>query len=128
MRNFRKLIIWQDSMKLASAIYDLIAKLPETEKYGLRSQMARAAVSIPSNIAEGSSRNNADFKRFLQIALGSSYELETQILLLVELHLVRFEDIQDTIAQIDGLQRKMNAFISQLRTQIETNKRTNRNK
>ena len=123
MRNFRELIIWKEGMELAKDIYGLTTKLPETEKYGLRSQMTRAAVSIPSNIAEGNARNNGDFKRFLQIAMGSTFELETQILLMVELDIVNYEDISDFIDKIDGLQRKINAFIRELKTQIKENKR-----
>ena len=123
MRNFRDLIIWKDGMELASEIYQLTSKLPETEKYGLRSQMTRAAVSIPSNIAEGSARNNADFKRYLQIALGSTFEVETQVLLMEKLGIVSFDEIRGIIEKIDGLQRKINAFIRELKSQIEENKR-----
>ncbi|PXX95734.1 hypothetical protein DF185_21825 [Marinifilum breve] len=89
MKDFKKLIVWQKSMALVKDIYLLSKLLPQEEKYGLISQITRAAISIPSNIAEGSSRHSAkDFKRFLEIALGSSFELETQLLLIRELELI----------------------------------------
>ena len=84
MRNFRNLNIWKEGIEIVKEIYKLSQKLPSEEKFGLRSQITRAAVSIPSNIAEGCSRRTAkDFARFLDSALGSSFELETQIMLCV---------------------------------------------
>ena len=79
MTNFRNLKIWQRAMKLVIAIYNLTRMLPKEEKFGLKSQMTRAAISIPSNIAEGSSRSSPkEFKHFLEMSLGSAFELETQ--------------------------------------------------
>ena len=73
-------------MQLVIDIYKLSNKLPKEEKYGLKSQITRAAISIPSNIAEGSSRSSdKDFKRFLEISLGSAFELETQLLIIQKL-------------------------------------------
>lgn len=81
MRDFKKYDIWNDSMKLVKQVYQFSETLPKEEKFGFVSQMCRAAISIPSNIAEGTSRNSdAEFKRFLEIAIGSSFELETQLL------------------------------------------------
>lgn len=79
--NFKKLKIWQMAMELAKIIFQLTSSFPSTEKYGLISQMNRCSVSMPSNIAEGSSRTNKSFSHFLDIALGSSFELQTQLLL-----------------------------------------------
>ncbi|RXM41493.1 diversity-generating retroelement protein bAvd family protein [Chryseobacterium sp. CH21] len=79
--NFKKLKIWQMSMELSRLTLDLTDTFPTYEKYGLKSQMDRCAISIPSNIAEGSSRTNKSFSHFLDISLGSSFELQTQILL-----------------------------------------------
>ncbi|CAH0209370.1 four helix bundle protein [Chryseobacterium sp. Bi04] len=79
--NFKKLKIWQLGLELSKNILDLTDTFPTHEKYGLKSQMDRCAISIPSNIAEGSSRTNKSFSHFLDISLGSSFELQTQILL-----------------------------------------------
>ena len=68
-------------MELATTVFDLMINFPNEEKFGLASQMNRCAISIPSNIAEGSSRTNKSFSHFLDIALGSSFELQTQLLL-----------------------------------------------
>lgn len=81
MHNFRNLQIWKDAMDLAQAVYEITEHIPMKETYGLISQMTRAAVSVPSNIAEGSSRSDKDFAHFLSIALGSLFELNTQIIL-----------------------------------------------
>ena len=79
--DYRDLVAWQKSMTLAEAIYRETAGFPAEERYGLTSQMRRAAVSIPSNIAEGQGRRSSDeeFARFLRIALGSNCELDTQV-------------------------------------------------
>jgi four helix bundle protein len=88
----RDLDVWQASMELAVAIYSLTQKLPSTEKFGLISQMRRAAVSIPSNIAEGAARGTSpEFARFLHIARGSVAELETQLELVQRLDLTHVE-------------------------------------
>jgi len=82
MRNFKELKIWQKGFNIAVKSFTLTASFPKEEKYGLSSQMTRAAVSIPSNVAEGSSRSSEkDYNRFLEISLGSTYELETQLLI-----------------------------------------------
>jgi four helix bundle protein len=80
-RDYKDLIAWKKSVALALAIYRETFNFPSEEKYGLISQLRRAAVSIPSNIAEGEGRNARDFQRYLLIALGSLKELETQILI-----------------------------------------------
>lgn len=80
MNNFRKLKIWDQSVELATVIYDITKNYPKVGIYGIVSQMRRSVVSISSNIAEGAGRqSNKEFKRFLNIAKGSSYELETQL-------------------------------------------------
>jgi four helix bundle protein len=79
IKSFKDLTVWQNSSSLAVDVYKACEKLPESEKYGIVSQMQRASVSIPSNIAEGYRRNGkVEFKRFIYIALGSAAELETQ--------------------------------------------------
>ncbi len=80
MHNYRELKIWQEAMDLVVEVYTLTKSFPKDEIYGLSSQMKRAAVSIPSNIAEGAGRNsNKDFARFLAISRGSGFELDTQL-------------------------------------------------
>ena len=80
MRNFREYDIWIDAMDLVETVYTLVDRFPSTEKFALSSQITRSAVSIPSNIAEGASRSSEkDFARFLEISLGSCFELETQL-------------------------------------------------
>jgi four helix bundle protein len=79
--NFKKLKIWQMSMEVTRNIYELTSSFPSSEKFGLVSQMNRCSVSMPSNIAEGSSRTNKSFSHFLDISLGSSFELQTQLLI-----------------------------------------------
>lgn len=81
MHNFRELKIWQDAITLSGDIFGITRTFPSEEKFSLTSQLNRSAVSIPSNIAEGSSRSNKEFRKYLDIALGSCFELETQIIL-----------------------------------------------
>ena len=80
MKSFRDLIAWQKSMTLVTQIYSITRDFPDDERFGLTSQIRRSAVSVPSNIAEGYGRNSTrDYVRFLQIASGSLYELQTQL-------------------------------------------------
>ncbi len=80
--NFREFTVWQTSMELAKMVYASLSELPNEEKFGLRSQISRCVVSVPSNIAEGSARGtDKHFKQYLKTALGSLFELETQLLL-----------------------------------------------
>jgi len=93
-----------------------LAKLPETEKYGLISQMTRCAVSIPSNIAEGGSRNSQkEYKRFLEIALGSAFELETQLIVTEKLSWINKVDFKKLMNFIIEEQRMISGFIGQLK-------------
>jgi len=116
MKNFKELKIWKKGMKIVRDVYMLSNKLPEEEKYGLKSQITRAAVSIPSNIAEGSSReSDLDNRRFQQIALGSAFELETQLLIIAELNLVSPQSISKVIAEIHEEQKMISSFISTLK-------------
>ena len=79
--NFKKLKIWQIGMEISKLILDITDSFPVSEKFGLKSQMDKCSISIPSNIAEGSSRTNKSFSHFLDVSLGSSFELQTQLLL-----------------------------------------------
>lgn len=89
MRDFKKLEIWKQGIELVKQVYKLSEDLPSSEKQGFKSQTTRAAVSIPSNKAEGCSRNSEiEFKRFLEIAMGSLFELETQMIIIIGLNLI----------------------------------------
>lgn len=118
MRNFRELEIWKKGMKLCNNIYDLCERLPESERFGLKSQITRCAVSVPSNIAEGASRSSElDFMRFLEIALGSCYELETQVLIVQERFLKGQE--QNEIMELLWSEQKMiTAFHQKIKTTV----------
>ena len=106
-------------MELVKDIYSITSNFPEVEKFGLVSQMRRSAVSIPSNIAEGCGRGSEpDFKRFLEIALGSSFELETQIQLSLLLGFSDNEASNIIIAKPTGLQKQLNNLISKIKRDI----------
>ena len=112
--NFRDLGIWKDSFSIVKEVYELCQKLPDDEKFGLKSQIQRCAVSIPSNIAEGSGRtSDKEFLHFLNIAISSSYELETQLLLCNELFEIEVNDLIEKLnsnqRMIGGLKRKISA-------------------
>ncbi len=94
MRNYRNLSIWEKGMEIAKETYLLAKELPNSEKYGLTSQITRSAVSIPSNIAEGCSRDTKNgFHYFMKVALGSCYELETQLTLITDLDIINDSSI-----------------------------------
>lgn len=103
MKTHKDLIVWNKSMELVIETYKLSAEFPEEEKFGLISQMRRAAVSVPSNIAEGAARNSTkEYIRFLYIALGSLSELETQFLISNRLEYIN-DVLEDTITDIRKL-------------------------
>jgi four helix bundle protein len=111
MHNFRQLQIWKEGMLITKQVYLLLGKFPSSEKFGLISQISRCAVSVPSNIAEGSSRSSdKEFAYFLSIALGSLFELETQLLLAIELGIVNKNEMEPVILSIIQLQKKISAF------------------
>jgi len=111
MHNFKKLDIWIKSMDLASEIYLLTNSFPTTERFGLISQMQRSVVSIPSNIAEGSAKSsNKDFSRFLEMSIGSLFELETQLILATNLNYLESEVSISTQSKINELQKMIIGF------------------
>jgi four helix bundle protein len=114
--NFKELKIWQRSIQLAKEVYEITAKFPKEEKYGLTSQIQRSVVSISSNIAEGSGRTTMpDFKRFLAIALGSAFELETQIILAHEFDYITLEQMENTNNELNEIQRMLRSFSKTLK-------------
>ncbi len=111
MHNLQDLKIWNKATDLAVAIYTATANYPSDEKYGLTSQIRRAAVSIPSNIAEGAGRNSKkDFCNFLGIANSSSYELQTQFIISNKLNLLSNDMLNGLLKQIEELQKMNYAF------------------
>ena len=115
--HYSKLHIWQKAMDLAHLAYQLTEQFPKVELYGLTAQIKRAAVSIPSNIAEGSQRSsNRDFANFVLIAKGSLAELETQFALADLLKYVDAARLQALKADADELHRMLHAFHSKLST------------
>jgi four helix bundle protein len=108
LRDFRKYDIWTDSMALVDDVYTFVEAFPNTEKYGLSSQITRSAVSIPSNIAEGASRNSEkEFARFLEIALGSAFELETQLIIAERRKYLSVFHLEETIKKLSSLQKRI---------------------
>ncbi len=117
--NFRNLVAWQQAMVVAKSIYAIIKKLPAEEKYALGDQMRRAAVSIPSNIAEGQGRGtDKEFYHFLSIAQGSASELETQLILGEEIGYFAIEDVQPILEQIKYLHAIIRKFQKKLDERI----------
>ena len=101
IKTHKDLDVWKESMTLAKEVYKLTKSFPQEETYGLASQMKRAAVSIPSNIAEGAARNSSkEFIQFLYMSLGSLAELETQLLLSRELGFLKNEELNGSVEQI----------------------------
>lgn len=112
---FKELEIWKQSRQFCSQIYSVTNSFPEAEKFGLTNQLRRASVSIPSNIAEGSSRSsNKDFCRFLEIAIGSAYETETQILIASDLNFIREEDRESLCSSLEIIIKMLLKFKSTL--------------
>ena len=108
MHNLKQLKIWSRSVDLATQVYEATANFPKEERYGLTSQIRRSAVSIPSNVAEGAGRNTPkQFGYFLEIANGSSYELQTQLIISNRLKLLDDKTVEPLLKEIDELQ-KMN--------------------
>ncbi|MCB0648955.1 MAG: four helix bundle protein [Saprospiraceae bacterium] len=115
MRNFRDLDIWKESINLVSTVYALIQDFPADEKYCLSQQIRRSAISIPSNIAEGCRGSDKELIQFLNISIGSSFELETQLILAGNLNFIQPSDCENTINMVHVIQRKMNAFRSSIK-------------
>ena len=113
VRNYKDLDVWKKAMDLAVDVYALTENFPSSETYGLTMQMRRAAVSVPSNIAEGQARvSTKDFKRFLSISLGSLFELETQLILANRLGYIekaRFGIVLEKLQEIARMLRGLNS-------------------
>lgn len=116
-KGYKDLIVWKKAMDLVVAIYELTDKFPKNEIYGITSQMQRCAVSISSNIAEGSKRSTTkDFTHFLIIAFGSGSELETQVEIVKRLKFGKNLDFTKIDLLLDEVMKMLNVFIKKLKT------------
>ncbi|MCW1967840.1 MAG: four helix bundle protein [Anaerolineae bacterium] len=114
-RDYRDLLIWQKGLVLVKAVYQLTKKFPNSEIYALSSQVQRAAVSIPSNIAEGQCRQHqGEFKQFLYIALGSSGEVDTQMIVAEQLGYISQDELTEIHAQIEEIRRLIRGLVAKL--------------
>lgn len=115
IKSYKDLLIWQKGIELVKEIYLICIDLPKDEVFGLQSQMKRAAISIPSNIAEGYGRNyTQNYIQFIKIARGSLLELETQIIISKELDFINEETIDKIINLITEENKMLNAFIKSI--------------
>lgn len=116
MQSYKDLLVWQKSILLVSEVYKITATFPKSENFGLTSQMQRAAVSIPANIAEGYRRGHRpEYVQFLRIAYGSGAELETYFVLVLDLNLSKKQEIQKAENLLEEVMKMLNAIISSLR-------------
>lgn len=116
MHNFRELLVWQKSMELVTKFYKVSMKFPQSEIYGLTSQMKRSSISVPSNIAEGAGRNSKEqFSHFLNIALGSAFEFECQIEIALNLNFINqddFDELNNELRHIQNMIIKLNQSLN----------------
>lgn len=115
MHKYRELEIWKRAIDLTVDVYALTQRFPEDEKFGLTSQIKRAAVSVPSNIAEGAGRNsNKEFNQFLGISTGSIFEVETQLILAERLNFLSSDQIEEVLNRSNELVRMTKSLKSKL--------------
>ena len=115
IQSYKELVVWQRAMELVTAVYEITCSFPDFERFGLTAQMRRAAVSIPSNIAEGQGRGSTgEFKHFLGNARGSLYEVETQLLIARNLNYISKEMSEPLLGKIQEVGRLMLGLIRSL--------------
>ncbi len=118
MHKYKDLKVWQKAVQLTKLIYELTSVFPTEEKFGLTNQIRRASVSIPSNIAEGAGRNSdKEFVQFIAIATGSCYEVETQLIIAIELKYL--ESADNVFKLIEEIQKMLFTFSNKLKTNIK---------
>lgn len=121
-RTYKDLVAWQKSMELVTELYRVTQRFPKEEIYGLRAQVRRAAVSVPSNIAEGQARySHMDFQRFLRQAKGSLVEVETQMLIAVNLGFLDNRDAKPILGRAAEVGRILNALLNSIRERTSEN-------
>ena len=112
---YRDLLVWQKAMELVTEVYRVTGRFPDDEKFGITAQIRRAAVSVPSNIAEGYGRNMLkDYIRFLRVARGSLLELETQVIISKNLKYISGEVLKETLGKTDEISRMLNGLMKRL--------------
>lgn len=115
IRNYRDLLVWQKAMHLVEEVYQLTSRFPADERFGLVAQLRRAAVSIPSNIAEGQARKSTrEFVQFISLAEGSLAEVDTQLLLSERLGLCVDRDVQTLFSVIEEIRKMLMALGARL--------------
>lgn len=116
MRDFRKYEIWQKAIDIADRVYAICDKFPRYEFFALCNQLRRAAVSIPSNIAEGASRTSSlEFAHFLEISIGSAFEVETQLQIAKRRQYITDDIFNEIVNELQSLERQINTFIIKLK-------------
>ena len=116
MHNLKEIKVLRKAIELSALIYVTVSNFPMEEKYGLTSQIRRSAVSIASNIAEGAGRfSTKEFIYFLGIANGSSYELQTQLMIAHELKLIEKQALEDLLSKIEEIQKMIFGFCKKLK-------------
>ena len=120
MKDFHKLKVWEKAHQLTLGIYQITKEFPKDEMYGLTSQMRRACASIPTNIAEGCGRDSqADLTRYLYMAMGSSSELEYQLILSHDLHYVADQAYEELSSELIEVRRMLNSLIQKVKHDVE---------
>lgn len=116
IKSYKELIVWQKSIKLVKEVFILTSKFPQSELYGITSQMRRSAVSIPSNIAEGYGRTSSkEYAQFYAIAYGSALELETQVIISQDLHFTQPQEFDKVTLLLGEVCRMLNSMISKMK-------------
>lgn len=121
MRQYKNLKIWERSVDLALLVYKITSDFPKSEIYGLTSQLRRCSVSISSNIAEGAARSSdKEFQRFLDIAYGSCYELQSQLFIAFKLNLLNKSQFKEMNTEMDEIQKMIFTFSKTLNRSLKT--------
>jgi four helix bundle protein len=126
MKNYRELKVWKNGVEIVKMTYHFVKLIPAGEKFGIISQMTRAAVSIPANIAEGSSRNSdKDYVRFLQIALGSAFELQTYFIIATEMKWAKESEVNEVQKLLEEEVKMIQAFIRKIANSQQPSAKSN---
>ncbi len=112
--NYKNLKIWKLGIEIVDDVFEIVNKFPKEEKFGLASQISRCSISIPSNIAEGSSRTDKSFSHFIDVSLGSSFELETQLIIAYKRNYISKELLNKVEEKIAEFQKMAMGFQNKL--------------